>query len=336
MNGVLHTYTLDGTKILRETWDGNTLVPLYDNEDSVCGIVYNATPYYFVKNLQGDVIAIVDKDAQTVAEYSYDAWGVCTITQDSVGIANINPFRYRGYYYDAEIAKYYLQSRYYDPDTGRFVNGDELESLNLDFSAISCNTYSYCSNSCVTQIDILGFVSISQFFGYIKKMFQSIGSFFAKAFTYVKKNYSPFKLQKSKYGTFLYINVLIISTVIDVVVSLISKAISLGLKGLLSLVKGLAKKFKNVIASLIKDSAVPFFKKTVCPFLQSFIKLLAKKLGLTTVKEISVAAANGVLPNTGTICSWLISSVSSIGTFISFILDLSDGLLDNYYCVRTK
>ena len=73
-NGVLHTYTIDGTKILRETWGENTLVPLYDNGDSICGILYNSVSYYFIKNLQGDVIAIVDKDAQTVARYSYDAW----------------------------------------------------------------------------------------------------------------------------------------------------------------------------------------------------------------------------------------------------------------------
>ena len=71
VNGVKHTYTIDGTKILRETWGSNTLIPLYDNEDSVCGILYNNVPYYFIKNLQGDVIAIVDKDAQTVARYSY-------------------------------------------------------------------------------------------------------------------------------------------------------------------------------------------------------------------------------------------------------------------------
>ena len=60
VNGVKHTYTLDGTKILREAWGNNTLIPLYDNEDSVCGILYNGIPYYFIKNLQGDVIAIVD------------------------------------------------------------------------------------------------------------------------------------------------------------------------------------------------------------------------------------------------------------------------------------
>ena len=89
----------------------------YDNEDSVCGILYNNVPYYFIKNLQGDIIAIVDKDAQTVARYSYDAWGAVTSAvtytelTNGVNIATINPFRYRGYYYDEEIGLYYLQSR---------------------------------------------------------------------------------------------------------------------------------------------------------------------------------------------------------------------------------
>ena len=117
VNGVLHTYMLDGIKILRETWGENTLVPLYDNEDSICGILYNSVPYYFIKNLQGDVIAIVDKDAQTVARYSYDAWGAVTSAvtytelTKNVDIATINPFRYRGYYYDEETGLYYVSSR---------------------------------------------------------------------------------------------------------------------------------------------------------------------------------------------------------------------------------
>ena len=115
MGGVKHTYMLDGTKVLKEVWGSNTLIPLYDNEDSVCGIVYNGEPYYFVKNLQGDVIAIVDEDVEIVAKYSYDAWGVCTVVSDTseCSIATINPYRYRGYYYDNEIGMYYLQSRYY-------------------------------------------------------------------------------------------------------------------------------------------------------------------------------------------------------------------------------
>ena len=153
INGVKHEYTLEGTKILREVWGTNRLEPLYDNEDSVCGILYNDTPYYFVKNLQGDVISIVNSNAQTVAKYTYDAWGVCTITQDSVGIANINPFRYRGYYYDEEIELYYLQSRYYDPKTGKFISSDDAVYGLMTTNESARNIFCYCHNNAVNMID---------------------------------------------------------------------------------------------------------------------------------------------------------------------------------------
>ena len=161
VNGILHTYTLDGTKILRETWNDNTLVPLYDNEDSVCGILYNNVPYYFIKNLQGDIIAIVDKDAQTVARYSYDAWGVPTVTLDTSNcqIADINPFRYRGYYYDKEIGLYYLQSRYYDAKLGRFVNGDAPDVIFAKTDTSACNLYDYCDNTPTDRQDHSGFLA---------------------------------------------------------------------------------------------------------------------------------------------------------------------------------
>ena len=162
VNGVLHTYTLDGTKILRETWGENTLIPLYDNEDSVCGIIYNGTPYYFLKNLQGDIIAIANRNGKTVAEYSYDAWGVPTILSDSTGvIANINPYRYRGYYYDTEIGMYYLQSRYYDAGVGRFLNADSPELLNIS-TAISMNMCAYGQNDGINKSDSTGFFTIDR------------------------------------------------------------------------------------------------------------------------------------------------------------------------------
>ena len=130
IGGIRHDYTLDGAKILREAWGNNTLIPLYDNEDSVCGVTYNGTPYFFLKNLQGDVIAITDADGEVVARYSYDAWGVCktlnpdgTINDTATFIGNVNPYRYRSYYYDAEIGLYYLQSRYYDADSAQLERG---------------------------------------------------------------------------------------------------------------------------------------------------------------------------------------------------------------------
>ena len=131
---------LDGTKVLKEVWGSSTIIPLYDDEDSVCGIVYNGEPYYFVKNLQGDVIAIVDEDVETVAKYSYDAWGVCTVTSDTseCSIATINLYRYRGYYYDNEIGMYYLQSRYYNPVVGRFINADDAVIVEISNEKTLC------------------------------------------------------------------------------------------------------------------------------------------------------------------------------------------------------
>ena len=158
VGGVKHTYMLDGTKVLKEVWGSNTLIPLYDNEDSVCGIVYNGEPYYFVKNLQGDVIAIVDEDVETVAKYSYDAWGVCTVVRDTseCAIATINPYRYRGYYYDDEIGMYYLQSRYYNPVVGRFINADDAEYLGTCRKFVDSNLFAYCSNTPANAIDSSG------------------------------------------------------------------------------------------------------------------------------------------------------------------------------------
>lgn len=166
INGITHKYILDGTKILSETWDDNTLVPMYDNEDSVCGIVYRNIPYYFLKNQQGDVISIscyVNGVFQVVARYSYDAWGVCDIVSDTSGrdIANINPFRYRGYYYDREIGLYYLQSRYYDANVGRFINGDDCEVILIENVILGKNIFCYCCNCSINNYDYDGRLAIS-------------------------------------------------------------------------------------------------------------------------------------------------------------------------------
>ena len=133
---------------------------MYDNEDSVCGIIYNNVPYYFRKNLQGDIIAIVDKDAKEVARYSYDAWGACTVVSGSNIIAYRNPFRYRGYYYDIENKLYYLNSRYYDPAVGRFINTDELTVTCIADELNNINSYTYCKNNPISYKDPYGNIAI--------------------------------------------------------------------------------------------------------------------------------------------------------------------------------
>ena len=91
-----------------------------------------------------------------MARYSYDAWGVCTVTQDSVDIANVNPFRYRSYYFDEEIELYYLQSRYYDASVGRFINADTPEQAVVSVGVFYINIFSYCSNKVTNNLDYSG------------------------------------------------------------------------------------------------------------------------------------------------------------------------------------
>jgi RHS repeat-associated protein len=133
--------------------------------------------------LQGDVIAIVDKDAQTVARYSYDAWGAVTsaVTNTEltkgVDIAAINPFRYLCYYYDEEIKLYYLSNRYYSSYIGRFDNCDSPEMVGLStisYCVKNSNLSIYCLNNPTNDSDVVGCISANQ----IANMF-SISTLFA-------------------------------------------------------------------------------------------------------------------------------------------------------------
>lgn len=159
---LVHQYTLDGSKIIRETVTNNgtasyDLYYLYDKSGSVTGFIYNNTYYYFQKNLQGDVIRILDSLGAVVTEYTYDAWGnVLTVTGSLAStVGRYNPFRYRGYYYDEETGFYYLQSRYYDPVVGRFLNADGI--IGANGGVLGYNMFAYCSNNPVCKIDTTGY-----------------------------------------------------------------------------------------------------------------------------------------------------------------------------------
>ena len=116
-------------------------------------IINDGTQYYFVKNLQGDVVQIRSIYGTVVVEYTYDAWGnVLSITgmyADTLGVNN--PIRYRGYYQDFETGFYYLQSRYYDPAVRRFINADGYINANDDL--LGYNMYAYCGNNPVNRND---------------------------------------------------------------------------------------------------------------------------------------------------------------------------------------
>ena len=142
--------------------NGTLAKTTYGNGDFLS---YDYDRYAFRKNLQGDVIAILDTNGDVVARYAYDAWGkVLSVTDkdgntitDADHVANINPIRYRGYYYDTETGWYYLNSRYYDPSVKRFLNADSIVGANGNFTGM--NLFAYCNNNPVIFSDPTGHYS---------------------------------------------------------------------------------------------------------------------------------------------------------------------------------
>ena len=156
VNGTTTKYLVDGSTVIAQQTGSDILWFLYDSDGTRVGFTYNGTAYYYTKNAQGDVTGIVDGSCNTVVEYSYDAWGKLLSTTGSLAgtIGKVNPFLYRGYYYDSETGLYYLNSRYYDPQTGRFVSEDG--QLNPDTGLTGNNLFAYCNNNPVTMVDYDG------------------------------------------------------------------------------------------------------------------------------------------------------------------------------------
>lgn len=142
-----------------ESGSSDKIVYLYD-ANSIIGMIYTldgaTNVYYFQRNLLGDVVSIYGTGGNKVGEYVYDAWGNCTITLDTNGIASRNPIRYRGYYYDQDMKLYYLNARYYSPEWRRFISPDNTAYLDIE-NANGLNLYTYCNNDPVNYYDPSGY-----------------------------------------------------------------------------------------------------------------------------------------------------------------------------------
>lgn len=135
---------------------------LRDSNSKLIGLKYNNNLYYYQKNIQDDIIGLLDSNYNLVAQYLYDSWGNIISIKDNSGneitdtsnIAHINPYRYRSYYYDKETKLYYLNSRYYNPAWGRFINADGI--INADEVINGFNLYAYTTNNPIKYIDDTG------------------------------------------------------------------------------------------------------------------------------------------------------------------------------------
>ena len=144
-----YRYYYAGGKLMRMTWGGNTIDFFYDESGLPYAMKHNGTVYYYVTNLQGDVMRVVNASGTVVASYDYDPYG--KVLSATGTLANVNPLRYRAYVYDQETGFYYLNSRYYDPAVGRFISADNYPTTGQGLNGN--NMFAYCGNNPVSRQD---------------------------------------------------------------------------------------------------------------------------------------------------------------------------------------
>ena len=147
VNGVTTGYRMAGSLLISERTDGTTLWYQYDSAANLVALMIGTERYNYIRNAQNDIIGLIDSTGKRVVSYKYDSWGktVSIIGTLAATVGQKNPFRYRGYYFDAESSMYYLQSRYYDPEIRRFISADESDTLKEDLENLDqYNLYGYC------------------------------------------------------------------------------------------------------------------------------------------------------------------------------------------------
>ena len=151
-----YSYLYADGLLTRMVVGSTTMLFYYDGSGRPVAISYGGTMYYYVLDLQGDVMGIRDSSGTLVVRYYYDAWGRLLSTTGSKAstLGVHNPLRYRGYVYDTETGLYYLQSRYYDPEMGRFISADEY--LSTGQGVLGINMFAYCRNDPVIYLDTTG------------------------------------------------------------------------------------------------------------------------------------------------------------------------------------
>ena len=166
VNGVTTNYYYQGSLLYAEETNSQITVYLYDENGAPIGFMYRGADYgngvwdiyAFEKNIQGDVVAVYNASTGVkLISYKYNAWGECTTAYYNGGASTTaakNPYKYRGYYYDSNLGLYYLQTRYYDVKTSRFISPDTASILTATPAALTDkNLYAYCDNNPVMRVD---------------------------------------------------------------------------------------------------------------------------------------------------------------------------------------
>ena len=162
-------YVYDEDRLIYEVSSNNRIDYLYDEANELYGFIVDFTDkYFYVRDIYKNILGIIDTNGNLVVQYTYNAYGGCTSISGSLSstIGVLNPFRYKGYYYDSESGMYYCKSRYYVHEWGRFLNSDSITSVELD-NMCNMNLYAYCCNDPVNKYDPSGHFAILVFLGFV-------------------------------------------------------------------------------------------------------------------------------------------------------------------------
>lgn len=161
--GTAYYYAGDDLSQIDITFPDNSSTSLHFTYDELgpMSVTYSGAEYFYLKNAQGDVTGLVNNSGTQVVAYTYDAWGNPLSTTGTMAdtLGKLNPFRYRGYVYDTETGLYYLGSRYYNPETGRFINADGYVSTGQGI--VGNNMFAYAINNPISYSDHSGNFAIS-------------------------------------------------------------------------------------------------------------------------------------------------------------------------------
>ena len=155
VNGAVTRYIYSGDKLVIEDGPNGKLFFLYDENGQLYGFVKDEKRYFYIKDITGTILGIADESGDILGKYEYSAYGECTVTDNTNNtnnIAEINPFRFKCYYYDAESGMYYCHTRYLVPEWGRWLNFDHCAYLQLA-NVNEMNLFAYCSNNPIMYSD---------------------------------------------------------------------------------------------------------------------------------------------------------------------------------------
>ena len=332
-----HDYVYASGQLLREVItttdaEGNATTEILDFTYDASGSPYTVTrivgtsssTYYYMVNAQGDIIRVVNANGATVAEYAYDPWG--RVTSASGTMAEANPLRYRGYYYDAEMQFYYLQSRYYNPGVGRFTNADDCETVSFDANTRDSNLFTYCKNDTANDTDETGMFSFNDLF---KKISGFLNKLFEKFIERLKNQYQRTK-QYIRFSTTL------IKVVLDLVLTLV---VSRFLKWAIEKVIGFVmkkyiqkstKSFIQLLGKILSHGATKWLIKKLILRILNLGYRTSITNGIKSVAIDTILSTSTVLSKINSICS----ACSSITGFIAFVIDLADGKWDDYLTIK--